>query len=402
MRIALAVASVLVCFSTHALAAKAKDKPKAKTGPPIAVTSRMDGSVSIFDRASLKLLRSVPEVGGAPAAPSVWPMLSVADAARQCVYVVNFGGSLARISYAKTAEPPALLDLGAPLAGLALSPDGKTLAVNGVKDLVVRFVDVETWKETARASLGAATDEPKHKPLTFGVASPHPVWLADGSGIVTQDNIHEEVVLVAKDGTVKARRAFRTAVHTVLTAPDGSLLALVEGDGATAPQVVVLKPETLEVVREIDVPLADGETPKLHHGSLSPDGELLVVANMGPVAAASGVSAAVIKWKTGDVAWTAPTVRTAAHAVFLAKDKVLVLGHRSPEMKVLDAATGTVLATWEILGTASLGHALEVQPDGAVLALDATLGRVLRYKNGELTGESERVGDGYAESSLGE
>lgn len=393
---ALLVACVPVC----AVAAP-KAKAKAKPGAPIVVTSRMDGSVSIFDRATLKLLRRIPEEGGAPAAPSTWPMLSVADASRQVVYVGNFGGSLAKISYAKP-EMPVLLDAGAPLAGLALSPDGKLLAVNGVKDLVVRFVDVDTWKESARATLGAAGDEPKHKPLTFGVASPHPVWLADGSAVVTQDNIHEEVVLVAKDGTVRARRAMKTGVHTVIPAPDGSLLALVEGDGETKPQVVVLKADTLEIVREIDVPLADGETPKLHHGALSPDGELLVVANMGPVAAASGVSVAVVKWKSGEIAWAAPAVRTAAHAVFLSKDKVLVLGHRSSEMKVLDAATGNVIATWEVLGTASLGHALEVQPDGTVFALDATLGRVLRYKNGELIAESERVGDGYAESSLGE
>lgn len=406
-----ALAFVLAVFLAappfSALAAKAKSKGKTPAGPPIVVTSRMDGSVSIFDRASLDLLRRVPEEGGAPAAPSTWPMLSVSDPARDAVYVGNFGGSLARISWSKDPKvketsAPELLDLGAPLAGLALSPDGKLLAVSGVKDLVVRFVDVETWKESARASLGAATDEPKHKPLTFGVASPHPVWLADGSAVVAQDNLHEELVLVAKDGTVKARRPTRTATHTVLQAPDGSLLALVEGDGTIPPQIVVLKPDTLEVVREIDVPLADGETPKLHHGALSPDGELVVVANMGPVAAASGVSAAVIRWKTGEVAWTAPTVRTAAHAAFLAKDKVLVLGHRSPEMKVLDAATGKELATWEILGTASLGHALEVQSDGSVLVLDGTLGRVLRYKNGELLDESERVGDGYAESSLAE
>lgn len=381
-----------------------KAKSKVKQGAPIVVTSRMDGSVSIFDRASFSLLRAIPGKDEAPGVPSTWPMLSVADPARPVVYVGNYaGGSLARIGYGKSATAaPDTLDLGAPLAGLSLSPDGKLLAVAGVKDLVVRFVDVETWKETARASLGAATDEPKHRPLTFGVASPHPVWLADGSGVVTPDNVHEELVLVGKDGVVKARRSTKSAVHTVVQAADGSLIAIAEGEGAVGPQIVVLKPETLEIVREIDVPLADGETPKLHHGSLSPDGERLVVANMGPVAAASGFSIAMVKWKTGEIAWTAPSVRTAAHAVFLSKDKVLVLGHRSSEMKVFDAASGKELATWAVLGTASLGHALEVQPDGTVLVLDGTLGRILRYKNGELLKESERVGDGYAESSLAE
>lgn len=382
-----------------ACAAKAKPAKKAKpiAGAPIVVTSRMDGSVSILDRASLALIRSIP------GAASTWPMLPIADPAREMLYVGNVGGALARISYKKDAAetPPATLDVGGPVAGLALSPDGTLLAVNGVKDLTLRLVDLATWKEVARVSLGAATDAPKKKPLTFGVASPHPVWLADGSAVVTQDNVHEELVLVSKDGTVKARRPMRSAVHTVFVAPDGSLLVVAEGDGDVKPQIVVLKPD-LEVVREIDVPLADDEAPKLHHGALSPDGDLLVVTNMGPVAAASGLTTAAVKWKTGEVAWSTPTVRTAGHAAFLTKDKVLVLGHRSSAMKILDAATGKDLATWEVLGTASLGHALEVQPDGSVLVLDGTLGRVLRFKNGELTAASERVGDGYAESSLSE
>jgi DNA-binding beta-propeller fold protein YncE len=380
-------------------AGKSKEKSKTKpvAGAPIVVTSRMDGSVSIVERASLKVLRSIPSV------TSTWPMLSVADPARETIYVGNFGGALARVSYRKGAPEvaPEALDVGGPTAGLALSPDGTLLAVNGVKDLSVRLVDLATWKEVARASLGTASDEPKHKPLTFGVASPHPVWLADGSALVTQDNVHEELVLVAKDGTVKTRRAMKSAVHTVMLASDGSLLALVEGDGAIKPQVVVLKAD-LEIVREIDVPLADDEAPKLHHGALSPDGELLVVANMGPVAAASGVTVVAVKWKTGEIAWSAPTIRTAGHVAFLAPDKVLVLGHRSSEMKLLDVKTGKELANWAVLGTASLGHALEVQADGTVLVLDGTLGRILRFKSGEMIAESERVGDGYAESSLAE
>lgn len=396
MRAAVALAA-LVLLGAAPKAKPKKEKPAA--GPPIAVTSRMDGSISILDRSSLALLRSIPGT------VSTWPMLSVADPARECLYVGNVGTSLAKISYAKGAAPdapPVTLDLGGAVAGLAISPDGKTLAVNGVKDLTLRLVDLDAWKEVTRVSFGEANVEPKHKPLTYGAASPHPVWLADGSAVVTQDNFREEIVLVAKDGTVKARRPTRTATHTVLQAQDGSLLAIVEGDGDTKAQIAVLKPDTLEVIREIDVPLADGEAPKLHHGALSPDGELLVVANMGPVAAASGFSAVAVKWKTGEIAWSVPTVRTAGHVAFLDAKRVLVSGHRTAEMKVLSTADGKTLETWEVMGTPALGHALEVEPGGTVLVLDATLGRVMRFKKGELAAESERVGDGYAEASLAE
>jgi hypothetical protein len=138
------------------------------------------------------------------------------------------------------------------LIGVSISPDGRLLAVNGAHDLTLRLIDLDDWKVAASYRFGTPTDAPLHSPLTHGNASTHPVWLRDGSGVLVQDNIHEEVVLIGRDGKEKARQTLRTAAHTFLTTPTGEILALVEGtiDGKLLPGVVVLDGPSLKEVRE--------------------------------------------------------------------------------------------------------------------------------------------------------
>jgi hypothetical protein len=237
------------------------------------------------------------------------------------------------------------------------------------------------------------------------LASTHPVWLPDGSGVLVQDNIHEEVVLIGRDGTEKARCRLRAAVHTFLTTSAGDPLALVEGtiDGEISPSVVVLAVPSLKVVREITVPLMPDEPAKLHHGALSPDGEIVVVANMGPMHGSKyGTTVAALRWKTGQVLWHMPTVRNAGHVRFLDKDRVIILGHHSAELPILDVWTGKRLETWRLEGATALGHSLSAEPDGTVLILDSSAGRLLRVSSKGIQGQSSPLGEGVSEASLPE
>jgi hypothetical protein len=199
---------------------------------PIAVTVTGTGEVVVLDRKHLKVVRTVrPDKPG----PAPGPMLVVEDSARRVFYVGNFGGGLSQIPM--NDSKPKTLDLGGQLIGLAISPDGKLLAVNGARDLTLRLVDLDAWRQIGSYRFGTPTDAPLHSPLTHGMASTHPVWLPDGSGVLVQDNIHEEVVLVGRDGKEKARRRLRSAAHTFLTTPTGEILALAEGtiDGTVPP-----------------------------------------------------------------------------------------------------------------------------------------------------------------------
>lgn len=378
--------------------------PKGKFGfpspTPIAVTSAASGNVMLLDRGDLSLLRTVTP--GKPSS-SLGPMLVAEDKARRVFYVGNFGAGLGRIPM--DGSKSSILDLGGVLIGVAISPDGRLLAVNGAHDLTLRIVDLDNWKIVTSRRFGTPEDDPIHSPLTHGMASTHPVWLRDGSGVLVQDNIHEEVVLLGRDGTEKARRRLRTSSHTFLTTSKGEILALVEGtiDGKILPSVVVLDGSSLNVVREVIVPLEPGEPAKLHHGSLSSDEELLVVANMGPMHGERfGTSVAALQWRTGKVLWNAPTVRNAGHVRFMDAKRVVVLGHHDANLAVLDVKSGKLLERWNVLGATSLGHSLAEESGGTVLVIDSSAGRLVRVARGGITNQSPNLGKDVMEASLAE
>lgn len=384
------------CFPSVAVESHLKS-PKPTL---VAVTATEAGKVVLLDREKLSTVRTV---ASKKAGPSAGPMLAVEDAARGAFYIGNFGGGLGKIPM--DGGDPKVLDLNGTLIGLAISPDGQFLAVNGANDLTLRLIDLDAWKVKTSLRFGTPKDKPLHPPLTHGMASTHPIWLADGSGVLTQDNIHEEVVLISRDGKERARLRLRSAVHTFLTTSSDKVLALVEGtlDGSVQPAVVVLDIPSLKVVREITVPLAPGEPAKLHHASLSPDGEVVVVANMGPMHGDKhGRTVAALHWRTGKVLWNVHAARNAGHVRFLDKERVIVLGHRDPELHVLDARTGKKLESWRVPGAEALGHSLAAEADSSVLIVNSTTGQLMRIGSSGLIRQSARLGDGIEEASLPE
>ncbi len=314
------------------------EKPKSPPPSPIAVTSAESGKVMLLDRGDLSLIRTVePDKPGS----SSGPMLVAEDKVRRVFYVGNFNGGLGRIPM--DGSKPSSLDLGGVLIGVAISPDGRLLAVNGAHDLTLRFVDLDTWKMATSYRFGTPTDTPIHSPLTHGMASTHPVWLRDGSGVLVQDNIHEEVVLIGRDGKEIARRKLRTAAHTFLTTSTGEILALVEGtiDGKNFPassywtgrrsrSFVRLPCRWPPANRQNCITARSRRTAK---SSSSPTWDRCTAMNFGTTVAA-------LQWRTGKVLWNVPTVRNAGHVRFLDADRVIVLGHRDANLAVLDVKTG--------------------------------------------------------------
>lgn len=376
--------------------------PAGADGAPdlLALSVASTGEVVLLERDTLAVRRRIApsRPGAAPA-----PMHVLEDPLRRCFYVGNFDGGLACIPAA--GGPAQVLDLGGALIGLALSPDGGRLAVNGAHDLMLRLVDPDAWSLVATERLGAAADAPRHSHMTHGLASTHPLWLPDGSAVLTQDNVHEELVLVGRDGGVRARRAMPCGVHSALLAGDDTALVLAEGtvDGTLAPRVLVLHLPDLRVVREVVVPLGADEAAKLHHGALSPDGELLVVANMGPLHGDQpGRTVAALRWRTGELAWVADAARNAGHVRFLDGGRVAVLGHSDAEVALLDARDGRRLGGWSVPGARSLGHGLAAEPGGTLLLLDSSAGRVVRLAAGGPVGLSPPLGEGLTEASLPE
>jgi hypothetical protein len=376
--------------------------PEAARRPPslIALTSAATGQVMLLDRSDLSLLRTIePERHG----PATGPMHVIEDATRRVFYVGNFNGGLGRIPM--DGGELKTLDLGGVIIGVAISPDGRLLAVNGARDLTLRLVDLNSWKRTASVRFGNPDDKPRHSHMTHGMASTHPIWLRDGSGILTEDNIHEEVVLIGSDGKEQARRRLPSGVHTFLTTKSGEVLALAEGtvDGTVPPHIVVLTLPSLDIVREIIVPIGPQEPAKLHHAALSLDEEVLVVANMGPMHGERyGTTVAALHWRTGQVAWHVPTVRNAGHVRFLDQDRVIVLGHHDPNLEVLDVRTGQRRETWKVPDANALGHSLAAEAGDTVLVVDSSAGRLVRVGRGGVKNQSPDLGKEVNEASLPE
>ncbi len=376
----------------------------APAAPPalIGVTAEGDGSVILLDAGTLQPVRTVKPPAGAP--PPAAPMHVVEDAARRCFYMGNFAGGMARVPM--DGGEPAVLDVGGAVIGMALSPDRTTLAVNGATDLTLRLVDLQTFRVRSRTKLGNPHDEPLHSHLTHGLASTHPYWLPDGSAVVTNDNLHEVLLLVGMDGKVRARQRMRSGVHSVLFTPTGEALALAEGtvDGTVPPAVVVLDPKTLRVIREVEIPLGPGEPAKLHHGALTPEGGTVIVANMGPLhGSRPGTTVAALDWRTGRVRWRADTVRGAGHVrVVEGGRRLAVLGHRSADIVLLETASGKQTGTWKLGEVKTTGHSLAARPDGTLLVLASDTGRLLQVGPAGMVRRSPPLGTGVTEASLPE
>ena len=366
----------------------------------IVATLNESGEVVLLRRDSLEVVRRlVPK----QRPTSFRPMLVAENHARQLFYVGNFNGGIACIP--QDGTEPVVIDMDGDVIGSAMSPDGKLLAVNGAHDLRLRLVDLERKAVISRTLLGNADDPPRHSHLTHGMASTHPIWLPDGSGVVTEDNIHEELVLVDRAGKVRVRRTMPSAVHSMIAASKDRLLALAEGavDGSVQPQVIVLALPGLEVIRVMTVPLSANESAKLHHGALSPDGTFVVVANMGPMhGPGAGRSVACFRWKEGELLWRTEANANAGHVQYLSADQVVVLGHRGTELMVLDARSGKRTADWPIPGAKELGHSLEAEPGGTAVLLNATTGQVMRVGPKGIVAKSVPLGPGLTEASLAE
>jgi hypothetical protein len=371
---------------------------KPTTSPSLIALSRMeDGSVVLCDAATLTTVRRL--VGG----PAKAPMLIAADFVRRQFYVGNYRGGLARVPWDGGA--PEVMEMGGPSIGLAVDPRGALLAVNGAFDLQVTLVDLDTWKARTTTSIGDAHDPPKHSHLTHGLASTHPYFEPDGSGVVTEDNVHEELVRIDRDGRVVGRLPMPSAVHSLVPRPAGGWLAVGEGavDGSVKPFIGFVGPHAFELHRVTTLPLRDAEKAKLHHADVSGDQSLLVVANMGPMhGAGAGRSVHAIDLATGEIQWIAEGPKNAGHVRFLDGRRVAVLGHGAGVVTVLDARDGQVQATWEIPGASTLGHALQLEDAGSLLVIDTSQGRIVRLRAGSVAGTTEAFGPGTWEASLRE
>jgi WD40 repeat protein len=402
----LSLCAALFLMTACASNATASSRPSTA----IVLTDTTAGRAIVVNRATLA---TVAIVAPRPGVALGSPMLAAVAPTGSTAVIGNFEGGLGIIEC--DAPATTVMDLDGALTGVAFSPDGRWVAVNGATDLTLRILDRRNFTSLAdqrnhewtsiKIPFGNAADPPKHSHMTHGIASTHPIWLSDSSAVLTEDNIHEEIVLIATDGKILARRAMKSGTHSFLHTRTGEVLAICEGtvDGTVPPRIEVLTLPSLAFVREMIVPLDAGEAAKLHHADLSPDGETLVVANMGPMHGdGAGHTVTAFHWRTGELLWSAAAVTYAGHVRFLDDRRVAVIGHSTGDIAVMSATTGATLARWSVPQCQQFGHAFELEADGSLLVVDATSGRLVRLKEGQVVATSASYGSGVSEASLAE
>jgi hypothetical protein len=241
--------------------------------------------------------------------------------------------------------------------------------------------------------------------LTHGLTSTHPYFEPDGSNVLTEDNVHEALVKIDREGRVVGRLPAPSAVHSLAPRPGGGWLAIGEGavDGSARPFIGFVGRRDFTFERVTTLALHGDEKAKLHHADVSPDEWLLVAANMGPMhGAGAGRSVHAVDLGTGEVQWTAVGPKNAGHPRFLDAGRVAVIGHGAGVIAVLDTRDGHLHGTWTVPGASTLGHALQLEEDGSVLVVDTAQGRIVRLRDGSVAGASEPLGPGTWEASLRE
>jgi YVTN family beta-propeller protein len=299
-----------------------------------------------------------------PAGLVAHAMALTQDGAR--LYVVNRrGGSLTVID----ARAPAVLDtiiLPADPMGAAVSPDGRWLAVLGRARLVAWVLDAATGTLQHEIPLDAGLPPAEPPP---GPRSTHPVWAPDSASFYAQDNVYTRLVRVdAVRGAVAGSTPLPSPAHMAYVTPDGTrVYALCVGaeDGTLPPSVAVLDAASGDLLADVAIPLAEGETGELHHGALDLARRRFFVANMGQGRPRGGHSIHVLDTDSLQLVARLQAAAGAGHPA-LSPDgaRLYVVNHSAPRIHVFDAERLTPVGEVALPGARGMGHGCFFTADG--------------------------------------
>ncbi len=258
---------------------------------------------------------------------------------------------------------------------LALSPDGRTLAVSYRDALAVSLID--TAADTVRATVTIGPDRPGKKPVRIK----HPFWSADGRFIYAGDNLNHTVVKIdAAAGRVAAVIPLGATVHHFVTAPDGTIYVCEGKDDQGRLNVAVLDAESDRIIATIPIPLSPGEKAFGHHGAFTPDGRFFYHCNEG------GRTLAIIDTAVRKVVKTIETANGAGHTYFSRDGKrAFVVGHHDNRVTVVDTATQRITRNITVGRGKKEGHSGYVAEDGDFYMLNAADGAIERIDGRTLT-----------------
>ncbi|MEJ2689842.1 MAG: cytochrome D1 domain-containing protein [Deltaproteobacteria bacterium] len=272
------------------------------------------------------------------------------------------------------------LSLPATSMQIALSPDGKILAV-GYKDaLLITLIDTANDRILASVPIGRDREGEK------AVRIKHPFWSADGRFVYAGDEINQTVVKIdAKTFQIAATIPVHATTHHFVADPTGEYLYAVHGKGENgALMITVLNAASDRIVKTIAIPMTQGEKAKGHHGEFSPDGKSFYFCNEG------GRTLAVIDPATMTLIKTLQVGEGAGHPVFTRDGKrAFVICHADNVVSVIDTTSQKVIRNIKVGEGKKEGHSGYMTPDGFFYMLNAAASTLVRIDTASMTVKSQ-------------
>ena len=232
------------------------------------VSSEGENSVTVIDLLTEKTVKVLP-VGKTPHA--------MAASSSGTIFVNNRGSADLTVLDANTLEVTETIALPAISFQLALSPDGKTLAVVYKNALTLTLVDVVTNKIIRSVEIG---EMPAGQ--FKGAMMKHPYWTQDGNYVYCPESVSKTIVKVdAAKGEVVKRIALAGSNHYLHASPDGTLLYAVNETTKDGTSLTLIDAASDTVVADLPIPIGPEEKGGGHHASFSPDNRYYFFCNLG-------------------------------------------------------------------------------------------------------------------------
>jgi YVTN family beta-propeller protein len=339
---ALLLVFLLSLFVTNATA--------SETGGRFAfVPSEGDNNLAVVDLINGKIVKTLP-TGKTPHA--------LVFTKEGKGYVNNRGTKDLTVIDGNRFEVIKTISLPATSFQLALSPDGKTLAVAYKDALKTSLIDTSTdaiirTMDTGREPAGAFK----------GAMMKHPYWSRDGKYLYASDNVNNTIAKIdAGTFEIKAVIPLPGSNHYIHPSPDGKLLYAVNEATKTGTSVTLIDAKTDKLVKDIPIPLEAGESGLGHHGEFTKDGTFFFVCNEG------GRTVAVIDTAKREVIKTLKVGMGAGHPAMTRDGKyIFVIHHKDNVVTVIDTAKQEVIKNIGVGSGKKQAHGSYFSPDGKYL-----------------------------------
>jgi YVTN family beta-propeller protein len=334
------------------------------------VTGEKSNTLTIVDLDTDEVVKTIT-VGKVPHAIGVTP-----DKTR--AYTGNRGSDSISVVDLVNDEPVKTIPLSHTIMNLEVSPDGRFVSANSRTEPMVSLIDTATnqvkWtllvgepqkeEEPAEGKNVVNMGNPEIHAKRGGIVVSHDTWSPDSSYIYTPDRLNYRIVKIdVAKGEVVAKLQMNGPTHHMIITKDGKTI-YAANDGIAKkkllPSITVINTDTMTIVKDIPLPLAEGEFIQGHHAAIDNSGRFLYFCNRGGRKGAKrGFTVGIIDLANLTLVKTVKAGYGAGHANFSPDGKhVFILNHFENKISVLDTATMKPVAEIDLPfpSPGSLGH----------------------------------------------